>query len=116
MTTTADVYTQPDTVTLLHAELGSIRAWRDFLADCIRNRTDFHGLQLLPVAYLKARCGRPVYDMHQVLAFINEARLRCPGPIPVKPTTQRVRIESPAPGATPRQRRAFLTTPGATSC
>ena len=64
---------QADAGSMLHTAFGSVRTWSDFLADCIRDRTSFHGLQLHPVCYLRSstgRAGRPLYDRQTVLDFI----------------------------------------------
>lgn len=60
-----------ETAYALHRRLGRIRAWGDFLSDCIRNKTTFKGLTLMP-------CGRmhdgrrevPRYSMSDVRKFI----------------------------------------------
>ena len=68
---------QADTAYILHSAFGSVRSWHDFLGDCIRNRTSFYGLQLLPIGYERDhRCRRPVYAADQVAAFVREARNR----------------------------------------
>lgn len=84
-TITCLVLTQTETVTKLHAALGSMRGWRDFLADCIRKRTSFHGLQLLPIGYMRKRCKRPVYAETAVDDFV-AAALAIEAPKPIEPT------------------------------
>ena len=59
----------------LRQTLGRMRgSWSDFLADCIRDRADLHGLQLLPVARVKLpgdRWKRPRYTIASVKEFIH---------------------------------------------
>lgn len=63
-----------EVVFFLRQALGRMRLnWSDFLADCIRNRTNLHGLQLLPIAKLKLpgdRRKRPRYATAAVTGFI----------------------------------------------
>lgn len=64
---------------LLHAKLGSLRNWGDFLADAIRDRASIDGLTLLPCCRMHdGRALRPRYDAHAVLNFINEVKARHP--------------------------------------
>lgn len=77
---------QADVATLLHGRFGSLRHWRDFLADCIRDRASINGLQLLPIGYVRAKgkSRRPVYDLATVEEFI--ARVAAvASPLPVRP-------------------------------
>ena len=82
ITTTMDLATwdAADTAFYLRAKLGRARAWGDFLSDCIRDRTDYFGLTLLPIAYLSDRCRRPVYQVTQVREFVELALQRAPAP------------------------------------
>lgn len=100
-----------DAAYLLRRELGPLRTWSDFLADCIRGRTSFKGHTLLPMAYLDGRglCGRPVYAPEEVAAFI--AAVSALGAADPDPTAVRpVLVDlSPAPSWLPPQfRRATL--------
>lgn len=88
---------QPETIGILRLRLGPSRAWRDFLADCIRNRTNLCGLQLLPYAKTKGgeRCsGRPLYRPGEVHAFINAAIARDPSLGPEAPVAVLVEVDT----------------------
>ncbi|MBC7619434.1 MAG: hypothetical protein H7293_10700 [Candidatus Saccharibacteria bacterium] len=61
-----------DTSYLLRRNLGTTRAWGDFLSDCARGRTTFEGLELLPITHLTERCPRPVYDPREIAQFIRD--------------------------------------------
>jgi len=72
-TTTFEAMTRNQVECWLYITFGPIKAWSDFLADCDRDRADFHGLQLHPVCYLRSSTGRakrPVYDRQEVKDFI----------------------------------------------
>lgn len=75
-----DAWDATDTATYLRAKLGKARAWSDFLVDCIRDRTEFCGLTLKPLAYLHNRCGRPVYRIDDVRDFVTRALALMPQP------------------------------------
>lgn len=76
-----------DTAFLLRARLGDMRAWGDFLADCIRGRADIGGHTLLPCARLHDRCDRPVYAVADVNIFIDRVLATVPGAgkMPIRP-------------------------------
>lgn len=90
----AHLLTAAETAAILRQYLGPARQWRDFLADCIRDRTSLHGHTLKPYA---ARGGgrnlvpRPLYRGADVVAFIRSVRLAdpslCPAPVKAKPFT-----------------------------
>ena len=72
-----DTLTADDAAVILHKVFGSLRNWHDFLADCIRERTTFLGLTLMPGITIKLpgdRCKRPRYASAQVREFIVTAR------------------------------------------
>lgn len=74
----AELLPAAEVALLLRARLGTLRAWADFLADCIRNRQHLSGLQLLPHSSLhtdSTTIGRPLYRREDVETFIGEARL-----------------------------------------
>lgn len=72
--TTIKTLSSGQTANLLGLALGSARQWTFFLADCIRGRTNFHGLTLEPVGQIHDRCDRPVYEASDVVNFIRAAR------------------------------------------
>ena len=57
----------------LRKRLGPLRAWPDFLTDCIRHATSFHGLVLCPIGYVRKGGKRPVYLLKDVEEFIRRA-------------------------------------------
>lgn len=61
-----------DTAYLLHAKLGPVRAWADFLTDNIRGKQDVHGHTLMPCCQRKDRIWRPCYAFDDVRAFIQD--------------------------------------------
>lgn len=76
-----------DTAVILRAALGDLRAWSDFLSDCIRGRQSIHGLTLLPCARMKDRGHfRPRYSMRDIKAFIAAVKR-------VEPTAGKAKIE-----------------------
>lgn len=63
--------TAGETAHYLQVHLGSLRQWRDFLSDCIRNRQDIKGCTLMPCARKRGATGLgPVYSVNEVKAFI----------------------------------------------
>lgn len=96
---------QPDVVTLLHREFGPLLSWRDFLADCIRSGTTFHGLSLLPAAYIRDRGRRPAYLKSDVDLFILEIG-KIASPAPVEQLT--VMVDISVPWIPARARRAVV--------
>lgn len=88
-TTSIQTISLPEAAYLLRDQLGPLRNWSDFLTDNIRGRQSLAGLQLLPIAKRRDRSSyRPVYDVAEVLAFIENVRKTVPsaGPAPVKTT------------------------------
>ncbi len=95
MTIEIEALSTADTAYKLRRELGDARNWHDFLADCIRGRTSYRGLRLIPVAGVVDRCRRPVYDLREVDEFVRAVLLRDPpasAPEAIRPF--RVRIET----------------------
>lgn len=124
MTEVLPLLSQPETVAILRQQLGPSRAWRDFLADCIRDGTSLCGLQLLPYARTKggAKCGRPLYRPGEIHAFIDAALLRDPALGPSAPVVIRVKVDTdpglhwrtrvvrtPPPAVTTSRKRAART-------
>lgn len=75
---------------LLRLKLGPIRAWSDFLADCIRGRASLRGLTLTPCLRIKnGGTFRPMYALEDVEAFIAEVLKTEPsaGPTAIKANT-----------------------------
>ena len=68
-----DVISAGETAALLSRELGTPRAWSDFLADNIRGKQNICGLTLMPCARRKDWRGiyRPVYAVRDILAFVD---------------------------------------------
>ena len=61
-----------DTAFILRKRLGALRAWPDFLADCIRHRTHICGLTLQPVCKARdERAMRPRYALTDIAEFIH---------------------------------------------
>ena len=99
---------------LLRRNLGPLRGWDDFLADCAREKTTFEGLELLPVAYVAGRCGRPVYDAREVARFINEISRRVSlSPTPARLESLEITVDSEALKLPHKLRRATISTPRA---
>lgn len=70
--TTSNLLSASETAHVLRQALWP-RQWRDFLADCVRNRAGLHGhLQLMPYARDKSR--HPLYRPIDIRIFIAEAR------------------------------------------
>lgn len=62
-----------ETAHVLRTKLGPLRAWSDFLTDCIRHKTNLHGLTLMPAAVMKiGRSKRPVYALADIAGFVRE--------------------------------------------
>lgn len=79
----------PETAIVLYARLGSLRAWPDFLADCIRLKTHLYGLVLMPCGRKRdGRAFRPMYGVAEVQKFITDIKVKVPsaGRTPVKST------------------------------
>lgn len=77
-----------ETAAMLRVRLGALRAWRDFLSDCIRDRQGIHGLRLMPCARMHVRGSfRPVYALDDISEFI-EAVMR------VEPTAGKCPIKA----------------------
>ena len=71
------VVSAQDAAHALRHNLGPARAWNDFLSDCIQERTDFHGLVLLPTAASLYRGSpRPLYAVADIYAFVRQAHAR----------------------------------------
>lgn len=67
------IYSAAETVFILRKQLGPMRAWSDFLSDCIRIRTNLDGLMLMPINHVDdGRAKRPVYALEDIVAFIRE--------------------------------------------
>ena len=73
MITTCPLLPAFETAVILRQRLGPVRAWTDFLSDCIRGRTNLVGHTLMPYAVNKDVCGRPLYHPGQFGAFIDAA-------------------------------------------
>ena len=72
-------YSASETAFLLRQRLGPMRAWTDFLSDCIRIRTNLDGLLLMPINHVDdGRAKRPVYALEDIVAFICEIWKRHP--------------------------------------
>ena len=82
MTATAvQLLSAAETAHVLRIALGQ-RQWRDFLADCIRDRTPGvgGGVKLMPYAATSSagRAARPLYRAVDVRRFVEEARASDP--------------------------------------
>lgn len=87
----------PETAGILRSRLGPARAWRDFLADCIRGRTSLCGLQLLPYAVTTGGVGisfRPLYHAGHITKFIDGVTLLDLSLQPKRPTAVRVEVDT----------------------
>lgn len=94
-----------DTANALRRKLGNVRCWPDFLADCIRGLTSFHGLVLMPLCYTPDRARRPAYALRDVIAFIEQASTVSPPPAnPGALRPFRVELETAALKLPPRMR------------
>jgi hypothetical protein len=73
-----------DTAYFLRMALGRIRTnWSDFLADCIRGRTDLAGHQLTPITRVRVRGDRrkrPRYALTEVNDFVRAVLTEMPRP------------------------------------
>lgn len=79
-----------DTAFHLRAKLGAVRSWSDFLTDCLRDRQNISGYQLLPVARRHdGKSLRPVYALSAVEDFVVKVLAAMPtaGAAKIKPTT-----------------------------
>ena len=77
-----------DCAFILRRKLGPLRAWPDFLADCIRDRASISGLKLLPAAQQHdGRTYRPRYALRDIDSFIEAVLARVPdaGHVPIEP-------------------------------
>ena len=71
--TNIETISAQDAALMLRQKLGNIRAWSDFLSDCIRAITSLHGRTLLPVARQHdGKAFRPRYARSDVLKFIRD--------------------------------------------
>lgn len=78
-TTIVETMSLPEAAFLLRQKLGPLRNWTDFLTDNIRGQQSIAGLRLLPVAKRRDRSSyRPVYDLTDVMTFIDEVRRAMP--------------------------------------
>jgi hypothetical protein len=117
MTENKKLLSAAETATILRQHLGPARAWRDFLADCIRERSQLHGLVLLPYA---ARDGgrrlvpRPLYRAADVVEFIRAVRSANPS-LRAAPIAAEVFEVTTAPGLPWRLRIARPSKPAAAS-
>ena len=91
-----NLVTAGETAYLLQHQLGSIRQWRDFLADNIRNRQSIEGLTLMPRGRLQGPKGYgPAYMLADIKAFILAVKAADPHagkritPVPVQLDTTR---------------------------
>lgn len=64
----------------LGVTLGSVRSWSDFLTDCIKGKTHYFGLTLMPVCYVKNCSQRPVYLRSEIDDFLKNAVRASPPP------------------------------------
>ena len=68
-----------ETAFLLRVKLGPLRNYGDFLADCIRDRQNIAGHQLLPIARQQDGKGlRPVYGIEDIQSFISKVLAATP--------------------------------------
>lgn len=86
-TVTMTLLDSQETALILRLTLGPARHWTDFLKDCTRGETDYHGLTLMPTLYTRRRCRRPAYAPRDVSAFV-EAAIKVEPP-PSRPGTIR---------------------------
>lgn len=97
-----------DAALALRVALGPARNWHDFLADCIRDKTDLFGLMLRPVIRIKLsgdRCKRPRYATSEVRTFIISALCLVSRPADTR-ALRKVKIEiDPAMLALPLEMR-----------
>lgn len=90
MKTDIPTLSAPEAAIVLYARLGSLRAWPDFLADCIRLKTNLYGLVLTPCGIKRdGRAFRPVYNVAEVERFVTGIKARVPtaGRTPITPIT-----------------------------
>jgi len=84
-TITKMMYTHTETVAILSQELGTPVAWGAWLQDLRRpSRADrppktFHGLVLLPGGATANARGLPLYEVDEVISFIDAAKAADPG-------------------------------------
>lgn len=69
-----------DCAYILRRKLGPLRAWPDFLTDCIQGRASISGITLLPTARQHdGRALRPRYAVLDIRVFIETVLARVPG-------------------------------------
>jgi len=83
--------TAQEATVILFARLGPLRAWGDFLADCIRGHQTYRGVKLMPCARQMDKTGnlRPVYSVADIDKFIRQVKRLEPtaGPTRIRPKT-----------------------------
>jgi len=65
-----NTYTTSQTAALLQQMLGDLRAWNDFLTDCIRHKANLDGLMLMPRFRSTSRPKRPAYAGEDIREFV----------------------------------------------
>lgn len=79
------VLSASETTLYLRVKIGPLRAWGDFLADCLRGRASINGERLMPCARVSdGRAYRPVYAMDDIESFIAHVLVSVTGAGPQK--------------------------------
>ena len=67
------IYSASETAFILRHHLGPMRAWSDFLSDCIRLKTHLDSHILLPISSVDdGRAKRPVYAVEDIAVFVSQ--------------------------------------------
>ena len=75
----AKLLTAGEAASVLWNQLGPIRNWSNFLADCIRSKQAIAGITLTPCARLQGMRGlRPAYSLADIEAFIRAVKAVMP--------------------------------------
>jgi hypothetical protein len=83
---------------ILYRHFGELRAWPDFLTDCIRSRQDIGGFTLMPCARKRGQRGLQTrYAVAGLKAFITSVKATIPTalPSPMKAVTLAIDTDKP---------------------